>query len=55
MSKTIQLSGDVYLAMRSRGFQGEVYVLDEFQTHWFDWAVLAVFMTMALLALWFGR
>ena len=28
MSKTLQLSGDVYLAMRSRGFQGEVYVLE---------------------------
>jgi cobalt ECF transporter T component CbiQ len=55
MSKTIQLSGDVYLAMRSRGFQGEVYVLDEFQTHWFDWAMLAVFISIALLALWFGR
>ncbi len=55
MTKTIQLSGDVYLAMRSRGFQGEVYVLDEFQTHWFDWAVLVVFITMALLAIWFGR
>ena len=38
MSKTMQLSGDVYLAMRSRGFQGEVYLLDEFQTDWFDWA-----------------
>ncbi|HLO05639.1 MAG TPA: cobalt ECF transporter T component CbiQ [Terriglobales bacterium] len=55
MSKTIQLSGDVYLAMRSRGFQGEVYVLDEFQTHWFDWAMLAVFISIALLAFWFGR
>ena len=55
MSKTIQLSGDVYLAMRSRGFQGEVYVLDEFQTHWFDWAILAVFISIALLAFWFGR
>ncbi len=55
MSKTIQLSGDVYLAMRSRGFQGEVYVLDEFRTNWFDWAVLALFITVALLAFWFGR
>ncbi|MGH9545269.1 MAG: cobalt ECF transporter T component CbiQ, partial [Terriglobales bacterium] len=34
MSKTLQLSGDVYLAMRSRGFQGEVYLLDEFRTGW---------------------
>ena len=45
MSKTLQLSGDVYLAMRSRGFQGEVYVLDEFRTGWFDWIMLAVFVT----------
>jgi len=55
ISKTIQLSGDVYLAMRSRGFQGEVFVLDEFQTHWFDWAVLALFISVALVAFWFGR
>jgi cobalt/nickel transport system permease protein len=55
LSKTLQLSGDVYLAMRSRGFQGEVYVLDEFQTAWFDWVMLALFATVALLAFWFGR
>jgi cobalt ECF transporter T component CbiQ len=55
MSKTLQLSGDVYLAMRSRGFQGEVYVLDEFQTGWFDWAMLALFLTVAAAAFWLGR
>jgi len=55
MSKTLQLSGDVYLAMRSRGFQGEVYVLDEFHTDWFDWATLAAFLTIGALAFWFGR
>ena len=55
MSKTVQLSGDVYLAMRSRGFQGEVYVLNEFQIHWFDWIALGLFITIALLAFWFGR
>lgn len=55
MSKTIQLSGDVYLAMRSRGFQGEVYLLDEFQTGWLDWLMLALFITLAALAFWFGR
>ena len=54
MSKTLQLSGDVYLAMRSRGFQGEVYVLDEFQTGWLDWVMLALFGSIALLAFWFG-
>ena len=55
MSKTLQLSEDVYLAMRSRGFQGEVYVLDEFRTGWLDWVMLMLFFTVAALALWFGR
>jgi cobalt/nickel transport system permease protein len=55
MSKTLQLSGDVYLAMRSRGFQGEVYVLDEFHTAWFDWIALAIFLSIAALAFWWGR
>ncbi len=55
MSKTIQLSSDVYLAMRSRGYQGEVYVLDDFRTHWFDWIALVLFISIALLAFWFGR
>ncbi len=55
MSKTVQLSGDVYLAMRSRSFHGEVYVLDEFKTNWFDWAMLPLFAAIALLAFWFGR
>ena len=55
MSKTIQLSGDVYVAMRSRGFRGEVYVLDEFQTGWFDWVMLALFTAIAMVAFWLGR
>ena len=55
MSKTMQLSGDVYLAMRSRGFQGEVYALDEFRTTGFDWLVLAMFNTIATAAFWWGR
>jgi cobalt/nickel transport system permease protein len=55
MSRTLQLSGDVYLAMRSRGFQGEVYVLNDFRTSWFDWVVLAVFFTIAAMAFGLGR
>ncbi len=55
MSKTMQLSGEVYLAMRSRGFQGEVYALDEFRTAWLDWLVLAVLITIAGAAFWWGR
>jgi cobalt/nickel transport system permease protein len=55
MSKTLRLSDDVYLAMRSRGFQGEVYLLDEFRTDWFDWVILALSVTVTAVAFWFGR
>ncbi|HEX3352663.1 MAG TPA: cobalt ECF transporter T component CbiQ [Terriglobales bacterium] len=55
MSKTFQLSEDVYIAMRSRGFRGEVYVLDEFHAGWFDWIMLAFFSVIAVIACWFGR
>jgi cobalt/nickel transport system permease protein len=55
MSKSLQLSGEVHLAMRSRGFRGEVYLLDEFRTGYFDWLMLALFAAVAILAFWFGR
>lgn len=31
LSKTSQLSGEVYLAMQARGFRGEVYLLNDFR------------------------
>ncbi len=55
MSKSLQLSGDVYLAMRSRGFRGEANLLDEFQAEWFDWFMLTLFAAVAILAFWFAR
>jgi len=55
MSKSLQLSGDVYSAMLSRGFRGEVYVLDDFQTSTFDWIMLAVFVVLASGGFYFGR
>jgi energy-coupling factor transporter transmembrane protein EcfT len=55
MSKSLQLSGDVYNAMLSRGFRGEVYVLDDFQTSPLDWAMLAAFVVLALCGFYFGR
>jgi len=55
MSKTLQLSGDVYTAMRSRGFCGEAYLVDDFRTDWVDWITLAMFTLIAVLAVWFGR
>jgi energy-coupling factor transporter transmembrane protein EcfT len=51
----MQLSADVYLAMRSRGFQGEVYALDDFRTAWFDWAIVGLFSVVAAAAFWWGR
>jgi cobalt/nickel transport system permease protein len=55
MSKSLQLSGDVYSAMLSRGFRGEVYVLDDFQTSKIDWIMLAVFVVLASGGFYFGR
>jgi len=55
MSKTLQLAETSTWPMRSRGFGGEVYVLDEFRTGWFDWVVLALFTGIGVLAFWFGR
>jgi energy-coupling factor transporter transmembrane protein EcfT len=55
LSKTMQLSGDVYLAMQSRGFCGEVYVLDEFEMRRRDWSWLALFLALGSAALWMGR
>ena len=55
LSKTLLLSGDVYMAMQSRGFRGEVYTLDEFAMRARDWLALAGFLALAALAFYFGR
>jgi cobalt ECF transporter T component CbiQ len=55
MSKTMQLSGDVYSAMLARGFRGEVYVLDDFRTVALDWIMLCLFAALAGGAFYYGR
>jgi cobalt ECF transporter T component CbiQ len=55
ISKTLQLSGDVYSAMVSRGFRGEVNLLDEFKTVPIDWVALAAFVALASGAFYYGR
>ena len=55
LSKSFQLSGDVHLAMRSRGFRGEVHLLQDFRVKASDWGWLTGFMVLALAALWWGR
>jgi len=55
LSKSIQLSSDVYLAMVSRGYRGEVHTLDDFQMRGQDWIALLCFGALAALGFWFGR
>ena len=55
LSKSLQLSADVHLAMQSRGFRGEVYLLDEFRARPADWCWSAGFALAAGAALWCGR
>jgi cobalt/nickel transport system permease protein len=55
LGKSVQLSSDVYMAMVSRGFRGEVYTLDDFQMRSWDWIALVGFVGVAILAFWFGR
>jgi cobalt/nickel transport system permease protein len=55
MSKTFDLSNEVFLAMQSRGYRGEVAVLDEFQIGRLDWAMLVAFALVSIAAFWLGR
>lgn len=54
LSRTLLLSSEVYLAMQSRGFRGEVYVLDEFAMSARDWLALGAFLALSAAALWIG-
>jgi cobalt ECF transporter T component CbiQ len=55
LNRTFQLSGEVYLAMQSRGFRGEVYLLDDFQLKPRDWAAATAFAALTIAAIWAGR
>ncbi|MDP9170816.1 MAG: cobalt ECF transporter T component CbiQ [Acidobacteriota bacterium] len=55
LSKSLQLSGDVYLAMQSRGFRGEIYLLQDFRATRRDWWWLSGFFILIAAALWYGR
>lgn len=55
LTKSIYLNNEVYLAMQSRGFRGEVYLLDDFKMHNRDWLVLIIFLLITIFAFWLGR
>jgi cobalt/nickel transport system permease protein len=55
LGKTLQVSGEVHMAMQARGFRGEIRLLDELRMRPGDWLRLAAFVGAATLAIWLGR
>ena len=55
LSKSIDLSNDVYLAMQSRGFRGDIRILSEFHMRPWDYVGLFAFLAAGGLAVWMGR
>ena len=55
LGKTFQLSSEVHLAMVSRGYRGEVRLLDEFEARAPDWIVLILTLSIPVLILWVQR
>lgn len=52
LSRSLKLSSEVHLAMLSRGFRGEVYLLDDRRARLLDWLWLAGFAGLAASVLW---
>lgn len=54
LAKTAYLSDEVYLAMVSRGYRGEVFLLHRFQMRMRDWVAVSALPAMALFLMWLG-
>jgi cobalt/nickel transport system permease protein len=55
LSKSVELSSEVFLAMQSRGFCGDAKVLSEFRMRPRDYIGLLVFLLVGATAVWMGR
>jgi cobalt/nickel transport system permease protein len=55
LSKSLHLSGEVYLAMQSRGFRDYPRTMDTFKMRARDWVWGAAMLLIAGLAVWLGR
>ena len=55
LSKSIETSNEVYLAMQARAFRGDVQVLSEFRMTLWDYVALLLFFLAGGLAVWKGR
>ena len=55
LNKSLHLSGEVYLAMQSRGYRGQAHTLDTFRMRALDWGWGALIAAVAAGAIWLGR
>ena len=55
LSRTLQLSNEVYLAMQARGFRGEVFILDDFRMTNPDWMAVAASASLCVTLVWAGH
>jgi cobalt ECF transporter T component CbiQ len=55
LSKSLQISSEVYLAMQSRGFRNYPRTLDTFKMKRIDWVAGFVVLLVVAVAIWFGR
>jgi cobalt ECF transporter T component CbiQ len=55
LSKSLNMSGEVYLAMQSRGFRGSIVTLKPFKMRTRDWFWLCIFLALTMVAIFLGR
>lgn len=55
LSKSLQIGNEVHLAMQSRGYRGEIHLLQDFRARAADWFWLSGFALVAAASLWWGR
>ncbi len=55
LEKTFQLSAEVHMAMRARGFRGDVILLEDLRMKSADWIQLTALAGIASAAIWLGR
>lgn len=55
MSKSIDLSQEVFMAMQSRGYRGDVLTVTEQRLHLVDYLAILATLGVAVLAIWWGR
>ena len=54
LGKSLQMSGEVYLAMLSRGYHHYPRTLDDFKMRWWDWLAGGIVMLVTLGVIVFG-